>query len=661
MKYFYHITAIPTVQRKSKGIIKGISWSVLLWCIFHFGSCNQNVDSFPSLSRGKNSQLKKHELSFKEIHKLLYENPTQAREKAFQLLDSMNVKDSELEVTLLKHIGSSYVLEAHFSKGLEYFHEALSKAEDINYLIEVARIHNNIGVIYNDIGNLKQSYIHFMEALSYYDLAGEQSGKTGTLNNIGLIYIHLGNFEKALTYFEDVLHGPVPPSDTILITSVLNNMAICYLNKNYDDLALEQLERAIKFGKTINNQYGLSISYQLKGDVYLKLEDTNNATSAYSKSKDIAINTHLPYQLALAKLGIAKAYLLSGKTTEALSLAHSVMDMAKKENSLVFENESHLVLSDIYEKKGDYKKSLRHFKNHMTTRQKLSNQTVMHQIYDLELNHLSQQNKMHQLELEKKELAISKQNNFLFFTLLIFLMLFTGMYLIYLNHRHRQKVKLQKTIIELTEKNAHAALEAEIQERKRIGQELHDSLGHLLSVSGLHAGVLLKRKDFSVQKRDEVLQTLMKTIDDAFTEVRNISHNLAPSLLSEYGLKGALKSISEKINQSTKLKMSYKTFGLNQKLESLVENTLYRTIQEIVNNTIKHSTASELFIQITQGNQEITLMAEDNGKGFDPKKIKTHTGNGLSNMRSRIENLKGSLFIDTSPNRGTIISILIPI
>jgi signal transduction histidine kinase len=143
--------------------------------------------------------------------------------------------------------------------------------------------------------------------------------------------------------------------------------------------------------------------------------------------------------------------------------------------------------------------------------------------------------------------------------------------------------------------------------------------------------------------------------------VRTISHNLAPSLLSERGLKGALKNISDRVNQSAGLSMSFDTFGLNGTMSNLVENTLFRTIQEIVNNTIKHAGATHLFIQITQGTHEITLMAEDNGKGFNVDEIKKHSSYGLSNMKSRIENLNGTMFIDSNPGRGTIISIFIPI
>ncbi len=349
------------------------------------------------------------------------------------------------------------------------------------------------------------------------------------------------------------------------------------------------------------------------------------------------------------------------KTNEAFEIAFGVMDLAKVQKSLVLKSETHQVLSSIYEKVKDYKNSLKHYQEHINAQQEVINQTVINEVYDVDLNYLNQLNKMQQLELDKKELTISKKNNLLLFVSLIFVLLLVGLYLLYLNHRYRQNAKLQKTIIELTEKKSNAALEAEIHERKRIGQDLHDGLGHLLSLAGLHASVLYKRKEITEEKRKALFESLMKSIDDAFDEVRNISHNLAPSLLSERGLEGAMKSISDRVNQSSKLTMNFDIFGLNEKLDNLIENTLFRTIQEIVNNTIKHADATKLFIQITKGNNEISLIAEDNGKGFNVDEIKEHSSYGLSHMRSRIENLNGTMFIDSNANRGTIISILIPL
>lgn len=598
---------------------------------------------------------------FEDIHKLVYENPSEARAKAFKLLDSIDTNDKVSRIMLLKHAGSSYVFETNYSDAIKYYNEALSIAEEINLYIEIANINNNLGVISNEIGNYKTAYIHFVEALNNYDLAENQDKKTGTYNNIGLVYYHLKNYDKALGYFDKVLDSTKQPKDTILIASVLNNIALCYSSENKPDQALGFLERAIRFSEKINNKYGLCISHQLMGGIYLTLNQPEKAFDAFAVSIDIATEKEWSYQLAVSRLGNAKVLLSMKKTDEAFKVVKEVLEMAEAQKSLVLKSDAHQALSDIYEKTGDFRNSMLQYREYTKTQEEIINQTVIHQVYDVELTHLNQVNKMQQLELERKMLIISKKNTLLFLLSLVFILLLTGFWLAYLNHRHRQKVKLQSTIIELTEKKSNAALEAEIQERKRIGEELHDSLGYLLSLANLNASVLYKRRDIAEEKRKELLEALMKSIEDAFDEVRNISHNLAPSLLSERGLKGALKNISDRVNQSTKLTMSFDTFGLEEKLDNLIENTLFRTIQEIVNNTIKHAGASKLFIQIARGNNEITLMAEDNGKGFNFDEIMKHSSYGLSHLKSRIENLNGNMFIDSDPKRGTIISILIPL
>jgi two-component system, NarL family, sensor kinase len=598
---------------------------------------------------------------FETIHKRIYEDPSDARTRAIKMLDTLKNSDLIYNIRLLKYVGSSYVFETNYSEAIKYYDSALAIADSIKAYFEIANINNNLGVIYNETGNYKSAYVHMIEALNNYDIVKNQDKRIGALNNIGLVFLHLKNYKKALSYFDKAYQSRVVSKDSILVVTVINNIALCYLSDNKPDSALAFLGQAITFSQSINNQYGLCISYQLKGNCHVVLNQNEMAIDAYHQSIDIAQKAHLPYQLAESQIGIAQVYLKLNYTDRANNIALDVMQIADTLNSLVLKGGSHQLLSDIYEQKGDYKQSLNYYRQSVNNQQEVINQTVVNQVYDIEVDYLNQQNKMQLLELEKKELVISNKNNLLFFMAMIFALLLLGFYLLYRNFRHRQKVKLQKTIIELTEKKSNAALEAEISERKRIGQELHDSLGHLLSLAGLNASVLRSRKDLSDEKRNSLLVSLSKTIDDAFDEVRNISHNLAPSLLSEQGLKGALKNIADQVNQSARLSMSFDTYGLDGNLDAVIENTLFRTIQEIVNNTIKHARASRLFIQLTQGTDEISLMAEDDGKGFDIGQVDKDGGLGLEHLKSRIDNLNGTIDIDSAPGRGTIISIFIPL
>lgn len=625
---------------------------VLILC-----SCN----NFNRQSESEVSFAGDKEDKYQYIHKLIYENPSVARKEVLKILDTLDNNDHISRIILLKHLGSSYVFETNYPSAIKYYQQALTTAMETGLWSEVAHINNNLGVINNEIGNYKTAYLYLDEAMKNYDKSGISEKKIGALNNIGLIYLNLKNYEKARSFFSQALDSSIQPKDTILIVSVLNNIALSYLNEDRPNLAILNLNKAISLSEKVNNKYGLCISYQMMGNIYLQMDETSKAYEAYQVSIGIADSTNLSFQLASARLGIAGVLLKQGKTGEALDIAFKVLKEADEQDNLALKSNVHQVLADIYEQTGEYLKSLSHYKEHVKAQQDVINQTTIHQVYDIELSHLDELNKMQKLELEKKELAISKTNNLLFFISLISVLLIIGFYLLYLNHRHKQEVKLQKTVIELNGKKAIAALEAELQERKRIGQELHDSLGHLLSLSGLYASVLDKKKDLADDKRQELLESLMRTIDEAFSEVRNISHNLAPSLLSERGLKGALKSIADRVNQSSGLAMSFDIYGLNGNMNTIIENTLFRTIQEIVNNTIKHAGATRLFIQITGGSNEISLIAEDNGKGFDVHKIEEDASFGLSHIKSRIESISGTIDIDSSPNRGTIISILIPL
>lgn len=619
-------------------------------------------DTTESQANGNKKDWDEHYESVKaDLSKILYSNPSAAREFAVKIIDTLKSEHIMLEIEMLKQIGSTYVLEANFFEALVYYTDALTKAKENDAISLMGDINNNIGVVNRRIGNYKNALVHFTEAISHYDALGDSSSKASTLNNIGLLYRDLQNDEKALTYFTSALKSFTDIQDSIGMQSALNNLSLIYASSGKYDEAFSFLNQSILLCKLTNNRYGECIAYQQSGNFYLSLNDPEKAIKEYETSRFIAHEIKQPFQYAHSNLGIAKALNQQKKYHDAMLLAKSVMQIAEEKGMLTVKNETHFVLYEILQKIGDYKSSLEHYYTYVTGKEKLLNQSILHQVYDFELTNLSQANQLQQLELEKKELAIARKNSLLIFTLVVFFLTTGGFYLIYLNHRNRQRVKLQETVIHLTKKKSIATVEAEIQERKRIGHELHDCLGQMLSVIGLHISVLQKKKEMSEDKRKEILDSIMRIIDEAFLEVRNISHNLSPILLSERGLKEALKALSDQVNQSKQLKMRVETYGLNGKIDGLIENTLFRTIQEILNNAIKHSTADKLSVQVTCGENEITLIAEDNGKGFDLSKIKNSGGSGLSNIRSRIENLGGNIYLDSNFERGTIISIVIPL
>lgn len=598
---------------------------------------------------------------FETAINILYANPDSARSIIIHAIttDSLNEKHNHSRNYNL--LGITHNIQDNYGQALNYYYRALTNAQQ-NYDTAIfVAIYNNIGTVYFQTGNYKDAMEFYLKALEQNQRSGNKKNAANSYNNIGLLFNELENSEKALLNFQFALENFKLVGDSIGISVVLNNKGQIFAKKMNADSALFYFDKAFEIAQINENIYELCNSYQGKADFYLQMDNTADAKKYYNLSRTLSQSIKLPYHEALSSLGLAKALIKEGDLSEALDEATLSLEIGKQLNNQVLQYQCHEVLSQIYEEEGSLGKSLQHFRQYVTMKDELLNQTVLHQIYNLEINTLSQANVLQQLQIESQGLSISKKNNLLVFIGISFLLVILGSYLLYLNYRHKQQAKLQQTIIDLTEQKSRDAVSAEIQERQRIGRELHDGLGQILSVARLNLSVLHQKKHLTDSRKEELFDTTFKSIDEAFNELRNISHNLAPALLSEKGLIEALKNLSDLINKTNHLQMQLESFGFATELDSLTEHTLYRAIQELLNNVIKHAKASLFTVQLIKSEKEVTLMVEDNGRGFNINEAGTNNGGGIGNIKSRVENLNGSIYVDSLIDRGTIVSIVIPL
>ncbi|MFN0048587.1 MAG: 7TM diverse intracellular signaling domain-containing protein [Cytophagales bacterium] len=203
-----------------------------------------------------------------------------------------------------------------------------------------------------------------------------------------------------------------------------------------------------------------------------------------------------------------------------------------------------------------------------------------------------------------------------------------------------------------------AVIQGEENERKRLAFELHDGIGQLLSVVKLNLSSLEHWVDKRNKEAAEVVRSIVALVDDSCREVRNISHNLMPNTVVQFGLMAALKDFCRKINNAKKIRLHFQNLDFEPDLLPQVQTTLYRIIQEIVHNAIRHSHATDVYIQLFLEDEKMVLLIEDNGIGFDMALIhKGSNGMGIRNIISRIEYLKGEVHIDASPGKGTMYNI----
>ena len=592
---------------------------------------------------------------------ILYSYPDSARSIIIYAISTDSLSGKQNYSRNLNLIGITYGIQDNYGQALNYYYKALTSAQQNNDTVRLGSIYNNIGVVYFSIGNYKDAMEYYLKALERYQLSGNKKEAASVYNNIGLLFNELENTEKASLNFQLALQNYELVGDSIGISAALNNKGLMFAKKMNADSAYYYFDKAIEISQRNNNIYGLCDSYLEKAGFCLQMDNTADAKKYYNLSRTLSQSIIQPYQEASSMLGLAQVLLKEGDINNALDEAIAALEIGKQLNNLVLQYECHEVLSQIYEKKGSLDKSLQHFRQYVNMKDELLNETVLHQIYNLEINTLAQTNAFQQLQIESQQLSISKKNNLLLFIGISFLLVIIGIYLLYLNYKHKQQVKLQQAIIDLTEKKSRDAVSAEIQERQRIGRELHDGLGQVLSVARLNLSVLHQKKQLTESRKEELFDTTFKSIDEAFNELRNISHNLAPALLSEKGLIEALKNLSDIINKTNHLQMQVESFGFATDLDSLTEHTLYRAIQELLNNVIKHARASLFTVQLIKSEKEVTLMVEDNGRGFNVNEAGTHNGGGIGNIKSRVENLNGSIYVDSLIDRGTIVSIVIPL
>lgn len=201
-------------------------------------------------------------------------------------------------------------------------------------------------------------------------------------------------------------------------------------------------------------------------------------------------------------------------------------------------------------------------------------------------------------------------------------------------------------------------------ERRRIAMEIHDGIGPLLSYTKLELDAFMDDAFKRSQDLDEEkLVNIRQTLDSITNDLRALSHHLIPRLLEEFGMYSAFNNLVSKLNNSIKTKVEfYSNIGPETRFENDLELNLYRCGQELINNAVKHARASEILVQLIKHDKSIVLMVEDDGRGFQDRKIRPEDfGIGLTNIETRVRTLNGEFFLDSHESVGTTASIEIPL
>ncbi|MFH6999544.1 sensor histidine kinase [Flavobacterium sp. FlaQc-57] len=237
------------------------------------------------------------------------------------------------------------------------------------------------------------------------------------------------------------------------------------------------------------------------------------------------------------------------------------------------------------------------------------------------------------------------------------ILLFILFYFFYQNNKLKQKIKRKDTKQKILLDVINAGIDSQEVERKKIASFLHDNINSLLSSVGLHLNTFTAQNNI----KSEEIQKAKSILAEAHDLLRDMSHDLVPTLLARFGLIYALEDLCEKNSNSSILFEFSSTISTEKRYIEKFEMKLYFIVTELFNNIIKHSGARKAKIMLSEKDNQFTIIIHDDGKGFKSEKRNQAEGFGLNRIRARIKKYKGSISINSKSNEGTSIKILVPL
>lgn len=442
--------------------------------------------------------------------------------------------------------------------------------------------------------------------------------------NLGIKHLNNDNAKMAIYYFNKTIPIAAKQKDCVKIAYAYMNIGTVYsalLNKPDSSLYFNQ--KAIPFLKKHGDVTTLALNYNNQGLQYKLKNKYKEAIHYYLKALSTPIRKNVTKTKLVFYENLAEAYALNKnyeQSTKYLNLINQLKDS-------INESKQNIAISEINEKYNNEK--------------------------------LRADN----LEIDSKR----KKNKFLLIGTIIILVLGTIIFLLIQKNTLRKQrlaekekeLETQKLATVLKEQELttiDAMIEGQEKERIRIANDLHDDLGSLLANVKLHFDALKEKKSEDLYTKTHLL------IDETYQKVRSIAHAKNSGVIAKQGLLKAVQQLASKTSLSNKIEINVIDHGLEERLENSLELSIFRIIQELITNILKHAYATEASIYLTCFDNNLNIMVEDNGKGFNSRKtLKKNTGMGIHSIDKRVEHLNGTMTIESEPKNGTTIIIDLPI
>ncbi len=549
-------------------------------------------------------------------------------------------------INTLQALARYHADDGNYEQSLNKLQEALSHCR------KHPETQSSLPLIYGGIATLYQLQNNYRNAAHFYFRSimeaqrfPESTGLDYTYSNLAGIFNIFGQTDIALSYLKRAEQIALEKNHTTILENVLANRGIIYITQEKWDLAMEHFQNTLYLGEKYNLPRAQHFALINMAAIHLQNNEAEKALEKAQKALVITTDVNTAY-LNNARIILGNILYQLRRFQEAEDTLLHTLATAEKLNIGTHMARSHEALAKVYAATGRYRQAYLAHQKYMALQDSIKSREIAHTVNQLEMKFrvAEKDNELYrqQLLIYQQQRRIDRKNLLIISTTTGAIALMILLAALYRNRRHKQQIVQLK-----------AMMKGEEKERNRIGRELHDGIGGMLTAVNMNLGAIQKKHQNLPEMKE--FDAVIKMLQDTAAEIRKTSHNLMPDILLRHGFPETLRMYCDQINKGSNTQIDLQSYGDLDDLDSSLAFSLYRILQELIQNIVKHAEAKTAVIQIRQYEERLTIIVEDDGIGFQT--LPNNEGAGLQNIRSRVKALQGHISIESAAARGTTVYI----
>ena len=609
--------------------------------------------------------------------------------------------NTDWHITTANRLGYAWEQKAQLDSAQKYYLQALQLEETRDYPRGLARSHLYLGIIAKKKGALEEATKYYNAALRQYQQAGYPKKAAMAHLNLGNLYVVQQQYDSAQAHYQQSIALKEKHGGSLAISykeyawvldhnglhaeaATMYRKAIPLLRQTGQDNALADLYIAISnrqmqqgdydSARTLlqtaealkqrgNLQDDLATLYTYWGNFHFKHKHYDSARQAFTQAMAFAQRQNSPNDLLYACNGLGLVAWQQDSLPQArryFEQGLAAVASPSQVNPAILRNLLYVCL-----RLGDNKAALSISKNLQALQKEREGSLAR---FHAATNALEISRYEQELATEALLRQQVESRNQLYLSALISLLILLGLgFLLLRLRRAKQKNILLKKEAEINqlsreqeERYQLGLLEGEQKERERLAHELHDDMGAKLAMARMHVQALEPHKAKLPHTVQDEYKQALSLIELSIDKARNIARDMDAGLVEDLGLRAGLVDLTQRMSGASSTLFELIISGRERDFSRVFERKLYLTCSELISNILKYADAARATLQVFYRENELMLMMEDDGKGFDPEEARQKGGMGLTSIHKRIEGLGGSISIDSKPGNGTITTLQIP-